>query len=98
MIAGDPLLSRSAPYTPFVITRALLSGALFALMLAVIFAFQAAPEPLRLERGKPSPKTILAPERVTFVSHFLTDDARAKAETQVQDVYLAPDASLAREQ
>jgi len=98
MIAGDPLLSRSAHLTPLTILRALLIGALFALALALVFAFQAAPEPLRLEAGKPSPKTILASERVTFISELLTEDARAKAEAQVRDVYDPPDASLARNQ
>ncbi|MCI0477569.1 MAG: HDIG domain-containing protein [Anaerolineales bacterium] len=98
MIAGDPLLSRSAHFTSLGILRALLIGALFALALALVFAFQAAPEPLRLEPGKPSPKTILAHERVTFISEILTEDARAKAEAQVKDVYDLPDASLARKQ
>ena len=98
MIAGDSLLSRSARFSRFHAVRALLVGAFFALALVVILTFQAAPEPLRLEVGKASSKTILAPERVTFVSAILTDDARAKAEAQVKDVYDPPDANRAREQ
>ncbi|MEW5719511.1 MAG: HDIG domain-containing metalloprotein, partial [Chloroflexota bacterium] len=98
MIAGDSLLDRSARYSRLHATRALLIGAFFALMLVVILAFQATPEPLRLELGKASPKTILAPERVTFVSAILTNDARAKAEAQVKEAYDPPDATHAREQ
>jgi len=97
MIAGDPLLNRSALFSKMQVARALLIGALFALALALVFAFQAAPEPLRLESGKASPKTILAPERVTFVSELLTDDARVKAEAQVKDLYDPPNADLARD-
>jgi cyclic-di-AMP phosphodiesterase PgpH len=98
MIVGDSLLSRSARFSRFHAVRALLIGAFFALALVVVLTFQAAPEPLRLEVSKASPKTILAPERVTFVSAILTDDARAKAEAQVKEVYDPPDANRAREQ
>ena len=98
MIAGDSLLNRSARFSKVHAVRALLIGAFFALALVVVLTFQAAPEPLRLEAGKASPKTILAPERVTFVSAILTDDARAKAEAQVKEVYDPPDANRAREQ
>ena len=70
---------------------------LFALGLAGILAFQG-DEPPRLEVGKPSPKTILAPERVTYPSVPLTEAARAQAAAQVKEVYDPPDARLARQQ
>lgn len=98
MIAGNPSFNRSARFSRWQAVRALLLGALFALVLASVFAFQAALDPLRFEPGKASPKTILAPERVTFVSAILTEDARAKAEAQVRDVYDPPDSNRAREQ
>ncbi|MCX7839798.1 MAG: HDIG domain-containing protein [Anaerolineae bacterium] len=78
--------------------RALGLGTLFALMLGLILAFPGAPELPRLEVGKPSPKTILAPERVTYASALLTEEARANAEAQVKDVYDPPNAQLARQQ
>ena len=98
MIAGDPSLIRSAQVSRIQAARALLIGVFFALALALVLAFQAAPEPLRLEAGKASPQTILAPERITFVSAILTEDARANAEVQVREVYDLPDANRAREQ
>lgn len=78
--------------------RAVGLGILFALTLGFILAFQDVPELLRLEGGKPSPKTILAPERVTYASALLTEEARANAEAQVKDVYDPPNAQLARQQ
>jgi putative nucleotidyltransferase with HDIG domain len=98
MIAGDPLHNCSARVSRIQAGHALLIGAFFALALVLVLAFQAAPEPLRLEPGKASSKTILAPERVTFVSTILTEDARAIAEAQVREVYDLPDANRAREQ
>lgn len=73
-------------------------GILFALILGLIVAFPGAPELPRLEVGKPSPKTILAPERITYASALLTEQARANAEAQVKDVYDPPNAQLARQQ
>lgn len=73
-------------------------GILFALALGFLLAFQGAPELPRLEVGKPSPRTILAPERVTYASALLTEQARVDAETQVKDVYDPPNAELARQQ
>lgn len=96
MSASDPL--RQSDWAPLVVLRALLIGALAALLLAAIFAFPTAAEPVRLEPGKPSPQTLLAPERVAFVSNLLTTEARTQAEAQVSDVYDPPDASLARQQ
>jgi len=97
MIASDSSL-RGVHLSPLDRWRALGLGTFFAFALAFILAFQTAPELPRLEVGKPSPKTILSPERVTYPSALLTEEARANAEAQVKDVYDPPDAFLARQQ
>jgi len=96
--ASDLPRHSNAPFSSLVILRALVIGTLTALVLAAIFAFRTTAEPLRLDVGKPSPQTILAPERVTFISPLLTEDARTQAQAQVSDVYDPPDANLARQQ
>ncbi len=98
MIAGDLSLKKRVTLSRWQWVRALFIGAAFAAALALIFAFQSAPEPIRLEPGQVSSKTILSPERVTFASQVQTNDARSKAEASVQDVYSPPDANLARDQ
>lgn len=98
MLASDPRPNPTTPISSLRILRALLIGALFALTLAFLFAFHTASEPPRLDLDKPSPQTVLAPQRITFISPLLTEDARAQAEAQVRDVYDPPDASLARRQ
>ncbi len=95
---SEPMPHRAMIPTRWQAVRALLVGAGFALLFALIFAFQMTQEPLRLEAGQVSAKTILAFERVTFVSDLLTADARLQAQAQVADVYDPPNADLAREQ
>lgn len=56
------------------------------------------PTPNELAAGKPSPVTILAPARTTFVSELETQSAREQAAAQVPDIYDPPDANVAREQ
>ncbi len=97
MIAGDPALGRAGKITRAHWIRAGLVALLFALTLGFSLAFQPLQESVRLEVGKVSPRTILAPDRITFVSQIQSDDARAKAEAQVKDIYDPPDAELARE-
>lgn len=98
MIAGDYALERHAGMSRSQRVRAFLIGALTAVALAGIFAFQSTPEPPTLIAGQVSPKTILAPERVTFASQIATNDARAKAENGVADAYDPPSAEIARKQ
>ncbi len=97
MIAGDPAFGQSATLTRGQWIRAGLIALGIMLLLGGVLAFQPVPETARLEASKPSPKTILAPERVTFASNLQTDDARAKTEALVRDVYDPPNADLARE-
>jgi len=98
MIAGDLSLKQPVPLSRWQWARAFLIGALFAVVLAFVCAFQPTLEPIRLEAGQVSSQTILAPERVTFASEIQTNDARAKAEAAVPEFYKPPDADLAREQ
>lgn len=98
MIAGDLSLKRRTSFSRWQWLRATFIVALFAAALAFVFAFQSAPEPIRLEAGQVSAKTILAPDRVTFASDVQTNEARAKAEAAITDVYNPPDANLARVQ
>ncbi len=98
MIAGDLVFQRRTSLSRWRLVRAILILAIFAIALALILAFQQTPETSALVAGQVSPKTILAPERTTFVTEIATRDARAKAEAQVSDVFDPPDAELAREQ
>jgi len=98
MIAGDLSLNQRIPLSQWQWTNALLTTAFFALALAIVFAFQPIQEPIRLDSGQVSPKTILAPERVTFVSEIQTQEARAKAAAEVKDVYDPPSPDIARQQ
>jgi cyclic-di-AMP phosphodiesterase PgpH len=98
MIAGDPSLKQLVKLERAQMLTALAIGILTALALAFIFAFRPLQESVSLQIGQVSPKTILAPDRSNFSSEILTNEARAKAETQVRDVYDLPDAKLAREQ
>ncbi|MDE3089769.1 MAG: HDIG domain-containing protein [Chloroflexota bacterium] len=97
MIAGDLALKKRRRLSRGEWARMLGVGVLFIAALVSVFAFQSGQEPVRLESGQVSPKTILAPERVTFVSQVQTDDARAKTEAAVKQVYTPPDANLARD-
>ncbi len=98
MIAGDLAFQRHAALSRGQLARAIVIFSFFALALALIFAFQPTPETTALVPGQVSPKTILAPERTTYVSQIATRDARAKAESDVKDVFDPPNADLARQQ
>jgi len=98
MFSNDPLLNRKQTLARWQVIRAGLIGAGFALALAFVFAFQVLQEPLRIEPGQVSPRTIHAPESVKFISEIQTRDARTKAEAEVKDVYNPPNADLARAQ
>ncbi len=98
MIAGDLALSRPAALTRWLLVRALLIGLFSSIALAFIIAIPAFPISAPLIVGQVSLRTILAPEPITFPSQIQTDEARAKAESEVKDVFYPPDAELAREQ
>lgn len=79
---------------------AVLTGLALGLILAarVTLLGEPAPTELELQPGRPSPSTILAPERVTFASALYTAQAREQAARAVADIYDPPDANVAREQ
>ncbi len=97
MISGDPSLSRHLPLTIPQRIGALQIGVLLVVALALILVFPGL-ETNRLEAGQVSPRTILAPERVTYASEIQTREARAKAEAAVKEVYDPPSPDFAREQ
>ena len=98
MTAGHLSLKKSTPLTRWEWARLALIGALFAAALVFVCAFQTAPDPIHLVAGQVSPKTLMAPDRVTFASDVQTNDARAKAAATVKDVYSPANADLARGQ
>lgn len=97
MISGDPSLSHYVPLTGSQWIRALGIGLLLIVALALILVFPGL-ETNRLEAGQVSPRTILAPERVTYASGIQTREARAKAEAAVKEVFDPPSLDFAREQ
>ena len=81
------------------ILRAVLFGLAFALLTTLTLGFHLLPTTrVTLDVGDVCPRDIRAPERKTFVSKIRTDEARARAEASVPDVYDAPDQSVARQQ
>ncbi len=51
-----------------------------------------------LQAGQIATEDILAPKTLTYISDYLTEQARTNAENLVQDVYLPPDPQIARTQ
>lgn len=84
-------------WRPFL--RAVLFGLAFALLTTLTLGFHLLPTArVTLDVGDVCPRDIRAPERKTFVSQIRTDEARARAEASVPDVYDTPDQSIARQQ
>ena len=82
-----------------VVVRATLLSLLFVVVVSLILVFQLLPtKQVTLEEGDVSPLDIRAPRRTTYVSQILTEEAQAKAETDVKDAYDPPDARIARQQ
>lgn len=74
-------------------------GLAFALLSTATLGFHLLPgSRVTLDVGDVCPRDIHAPERKTFVSAIRTDEARARAEASVPDVYDAPDQNVARQQ
>lgn len=81
------------------ILRALFFGLAFALLTTLALGFHLLPTTrVTLEVGDVCPRDIRAPERKTFISQIRTEEARARAEALVSDIYDAPDQSVARRQ
>ncbi len=72
-------------------------------LLALIFSARLILVPLTpadasFVEGQASPVTVLAPDRITYVSELRTKQAQDQAASQVPDVYDPPDAEIARRQ
>lgn len=85
--------------TWWIALRAILSGLLFVLVVSGILVFQFLPmDRVILDEGDVSDSDIRAPHEITYVSQILTEEARARAEAAVKDIYDPPDARVARQQ
>ncbi|MDH7474389.1 MAG: HDIG domain-containing protein [Anaerolineae bacterium] len=85
------------PWPPLL--RAALFCLAFTLLTALTLGFHLLPTArVKLDVGDVCPRDIRAPERKTFVSQIRTDEARARAEASVPEVYDAPDQNVARQQ
>lgn len=85
--------------TWWIALRAILSGLLFVLVVSGILVFQFLPmDRVILDEGDVSDSDIRAPHEITYVSQILTEEARARAEAAVRDIYDLPDARVARQQ
>ncbi len=85
--------------TWWIALRAILSGLLFVLVVSGILVFQFLPmDRVILDEGDVSDSDIRAPHEITYVSQILTEEARARAEAPVRDIYDPPDARVARQQ
>ncbi|HOG45636.1 MAG TPA: HDIG domain-containing protein [Anaerolineae bacterium] len=75
---------------------------LLALFLTVsvsgVLLVRLLPDNTDLRVGEPAPRTILAPQSVSYVSHYLTEEQRNKAAAQVAPVYAPIDAQVVRKQ
>ncbi|MFB0533748.1 MAG: HD family phosphohydrolase [Anaerolineae bacterium] len=95
---GGPPSPKRTP-TLGVAVRAILLSLLFVIVVSLILVFQLLPtKQVTLEEGDVSPIDIRAPRKITYVSQILTEQAQAKAETDVKDAYDPPDARIARQQ
>lgn len=95
----DPYTLPERELTPLERLRVLGSVVLLSLAIGAVLVVRGSPGPaLSLELGDISPRDITAPRSVTYVSDVLTERARQAAESEVDVVYDAPDASVARRQ
>ncbi len=98
MISGDPSLGQRTRLSLFQKLRALFIALLSAAALTVILWSLGISEFNHFETGQVSPRTVLAPDRVTYASDIQTGEAQAKAEALVKEVYDPPSPELARDQ
>lgn len=79
--------------------RAIAFSLAFALVTSLILVFQLLPaDRVTLEEGDVCPQDIRAPREITYVSQVLTEEARARAEAAVKDIYDPPEVRIARKQ
>jgi putative nucleotidyltransferase with HDIG domain len=78
--------------------RALLFNGVLVAATSLIILWQVPTAQLNLRVGDVSPRDVVAPRRITYVSVSETEEARSRAEVSVRDVYDPPDARVARQQ
>jgi len=82
--------------------RTRIGASLLALLLTVsvsgVLLVRLVPNNVDLRVGEPAPRTILAPQSITYVSHYLTEQQRQRAAAQVAPVYKLLDAEVVRRQ
>jgi len=75
---------------------------LFAVLLTVSVSgallVRLSPDNVDLRVGEPAPRTVLAPQSITYVSQYLTTQQREQASLQVPPVYAPLDAEIVRRQ
>lgn len=81
------------------IIRALILGALFTILTALSLVVELGPgEQVALKEGDVSPYDVRAPRQITYISEVLTEEARDRAESTVEDIYDPPELAVARRQ
>ncbi len=98
MISGDLSFSQRTHLSLGRKFGVLFIALFFAAALGFVLGSFTISDSNRLDAGQVSSRTILAPERVTYTSEIQTQEAQAKAETQVKDVYDPVDPEIARNQ
>jgi len=82
--------------------RTRIGASLLALLLTVsvsgVLLVRLVPANVDLRVGEPAPRTILAPQSITYVSHYLTEQQRQQAAARVAPVYKLLDADVVRQQ
>lgn len=76
-----------------------LIGLALLLLLSWAGALALLPSPDRVSTqvGEPSPRTVLAPRRIVYVSEIKTEEARAAAAARVEEIYTGPNLAISDE-
>lgn len=77
--------------------RGLLLGLALLIAWSATSILLASPNRVHVQVGEPSPRNIMSPRRVVYMSEVKTEEARNAAVARVQDVYTPPDARVAAE-
>lgn len=103
--SGEPKLLDGFPHSAPV-TETPLKAGLRAVLLAFFlwaawsaaFVFGSAPSHVDVILGEPSPRDILAPRQIVYISEIKTQEARIAAVSKVADIYSEPDLRIRNRQ
>ncbi len=93
--------SRSLPDSPIRPRQALRSVSLALALLLVwtgSYVYLPSSDRVSVQVGEPSPRNIMAPRRLVYVSEIKTEEARSAAAALVGDIYTGPNLAIADEQ